>query len=90
MNRRVKIRKPALERGTFVPAVLAGTRPALTAQAHREAARVLLREADKLDGKRSRVTFLDLPAGYCSDCGNYAQGDHCPTCGTPAHQGGRE
>lgn len=79
-----RLRRPALERGTYVPAVLGGCRPALTAQAHREAARALLRQADQLDGKHSRVAFVDLPAGACADCGEHVHGDHCPNCGTPA------
>lgn len=76
-------RKPA---GTFVPATVHDrVTTSLDAQSLRETARQLLRVANRLDGKSSRVTFQDLPAGSCADCGEFAQGDRCPTCGTPAH-----
>lgn len=78
-------RRSGTPRGTFVPATMhAHVKPALNAQALRETARQLLQAADCLDGKSSRVTFLDLPAGACADCGEHVRGDRCPNCGTPA------
>lgn len=67
-------------KGTFVPATLSVLTPTLTAESLRETARDLLRRADRLDGRRSRVTFLDAPSGLCSCCGEYVTGDRCPHC----------
>lgn len=66
--------------GTFVPATLDFLAPTLTAESLRETARDLLRRADRLDDRRSRVTFLHEPSGLCGCCGEYVTGDSCPHC----------
>lgn len=67
--------------GTLVPAQLSHLTPPLEAQALREAARTLLRVADGLDGKASRVTFMAPEHGQCGTCGQDISGRICPDCG---------
>lgn len=65
--------------GTFVPAHLSDLVPALEAEAMREAARSLLRKADALDGRASRVTFTAPVRGQCGTCGQEIDGP-CEDC----------
>ncbi|MBZ9715334.1 hypothetical protein [Deinococcus multiflagellatus] len=66
--------------GTFVPATLSDLVPDFEAEALREGARALLRRADALDGRCSRVTFLAVPSGQCANCQELVTGDRCPNC----------
>lgn len=65
---------------TLVPARLDHLRPGLDAQALRETARTLLAQADRLDGRTSRVAFGAALSGLCGVCGQQVTGESCSDC----------